>query len=655
MGCKSFGTAALLATVALHSSAAAATVASEEQGGGLRRKRSNTQQYKSSRQTPSKQGDNRRLTEESLADAAATNSIGDDLARRFFLPASHQALDDIDMRQLILEMNLDEGGSMSIMTLKPTREPTKQPSQSPTYSTYQPSTSHAPTLTDCQNPGTCENRLRDQIVAVSERVGSLDALDDPNSPQSQASDWIMEECNASIPIDPCTASQILLNEQRYALAVMYFSLTGDSWNGGSNPGLDNGAGEGVWLSGLNYCDWGSDISSQSGSSNQLVCDDVGNVLNLNLQSNNMAGPIPPEIGVFFAMTSYISFFNAQEGPIPTSLGLIKPLQTFDVESNNMDGDLFQPEYSGPDGLTEIVNFRASLNNFRGNIPSEIGEWRKLQNLWFADNEITGTIPNEIGNLVDMNAFLFYKNRIAGTIPPDIGNLNELTWIDMEDNEIVGTIPEEFYTNLELEEVIFKNNSLSGSISESVGDLTKLSTFWVSFNEFTDSIPSTFGNCLNLEELELQNNNLSGSIPDELGNLESIEFLSMEQNEITGSIPSGIFGVNLNALRILYLNNNQLSGTIPENYGQSQRLKDLWMNDNMLTGTVPIIAEGEFLFLEELLINNNDFTGEVDESLCLIRNDTIPGGNLGVFHSDCQPPSGGGQPQILCSCCTACFV
>jgi len=53
-------------------------------------------------------------------------------------------------------------------------------------------------------------------------------------------------------------------------------------------------------------------------------------------------------------------------------------------------------------LTNIVNFRASLNNFRGDVPAEIGLWTKLQNLWFADNEITGTIPAEIGNLVDMS-------------------------------------------------------------------------------------------------------------------------------------------------------------------------------------------------------------------------------------------------------------
>ena len=115
----------------------------------------------------------------------------------------------------------------------------------------------------------------------------------------------------------------------------------------------------------------------------------------------MVGQIPPEIGVFTRMTSYISFFNAQTGPLPSTLGYITPLSTFDVESNNLEGDLFQPEYAGPDGLRNITAFRASLNNFVGTIPAEIGQWTKIETLWFADNQITGTIPPEIGSLTEM--------------------------------------------------------------------------------------------------------------------------------------------------------------------------------------------------------------------------------------------------------------
>jgi len=632
------GTTVLLAIGALLTSASATNnVGGNDEGGGLRRKRT----------TDKKQQQHRRLTE--------ADGVDQELASRFFLPSKAQAeLDEIDMRELLFQMNVEMNLEMS-MSFITTPAPTKAPTPSPTQSTDAPSISTMPTLTNCDSPGTCQNRLRDQIFAVSVRMGTTEALDDPNSPQSQARDWILEECDATIPIDPCTASQLILNEQRYGLAVMYYGLGGDSWNAGANPGQDAAAGPGQWMSGLNYCEWGAEITGTGGSFKQLVCDDLGNVLNLNLQSNNMVGQIPPEIGVFFAMTSYISFFNAQSGPLPSTLGYILPLETFDVESNNLDGPLFQPEYAGPDGLKEIVNFRASLNNFVGTIPAEIGQWTKTQNLWFADNQITGTIPTEIGSLAEMGAFLFYKNKISGTIPPGIGNLNKLTWIDCEENQIVGTLPEEFYSNLELEEVILKSNSISGSVSSKVGDLSKLGTFWVSFNQLSATIPSTFGNLANLQELELQSNRLTGTIPSEFGTMGSIDFISLESNLLTGKIPTELFGTNLGGLRILYLNDNQLTGTIPSNYGSSPRLKDLWLSDNLLTGTLPIISEGEFLFLEELLINNNDITGVVDESVCLVRNNTIPGGQLGVFHADCQPPPNGGQPQIQCSCCTACFV
>jgi len=290
----SLGTALLTVGALLSSSAAATDQTSDS---GLRRKRSSdtSTQYKSrldnNRSFDRQQNQQRRLTEESerLPSPASNNEatagdVGEDLARKFFLPTNRQAqaLDDIDMQALILEMNFD-GGSMSFQTPEPTPPPTVKPTISPTFGTYPPSTSTMPTLTNCDNEGTCENRLAEQIMGVSVRVGTVETLSDPTSPQSQASAWILEECNADVPIDPCTSSQLILNEQRYALAVMYFSLTGDGWNAGSNAGLNKDSPAGTWMSGLNYCDWGTEISGANGSYNQLVCDEFGNVLNLNLR------------------------------------------------------------------------------------------------------------------------------------------------------------------------------------------------------------------------------------------------------------------------------------------------------------------------------------------------------------------------------------
>jgi len=170
---------------------------------------------------------------------------------------------------------------MSIQ-LSPTFFPTYLGSLS-TYSPTIDSGTYAPTSLNCALPGACANRLQEQIYSVSQRVGTVAALDDPTSPQSRARDWIVEECDADVPIDPCTESQIFLNEQRYALAVMYFSLGGEQWTYGSNPTLNKDAGAGVWMTGENFCDWTSEVMGKDGLYSQLICDEFGNVNSLNLR------------------------------------------------------------------------------------------------------------------------------------------------------------------------------------------------------------------------------------------------------------------------------------------------------------------------------------------------------------------------------------
>ena len=142
----------------------------------------------------------------------------------------------------------------------------------------------------CQQPTGCKKLLQDRIQAVSLRVStSNETLDDADSAQYRASEWLLEECDAAVPIDTCAESQMLLNEQRYALAVMYFSMGGEGWNEGSNPNLDEDAGEGTWLSGLDYCDWGTTVTGWWGK--QLICDDFGNVLKFQLGEFNIRGRV----------------------------------------------------------------------------------------------------------------------------------------------------------------------------------------------------------------------------------------------------------------------------------------------------------------------------------------------------------------------------
>lgn len=86
------------------------------------------------------------------------------------------------------------------------------------------------------------------------RIGSLvaddeDELTDGSSPQYDAMDWLVNDDPAELDFD-ATSTSILI--ERYALAVLYFALDGDSWD--SSYGF---------LSEDDVCDWngpGSDFT-----------------------------------------------------------------------------------------------------------------------------------------------------------------------------------------------------------------------------------------------------------------------------------------------------------------------------------------------------------------------------------------------------------
>ena len=105
-----------LVTTLLTLGALLSSVDAQAADSGLRRKRS---QYKSrldNNRSSHKQKKQRHLTEElkDNKEAKTKGDVGGDLAHKFFLPTNHEALDDVDMRALILEMNFD--GSMSFHT-----------------------------------------------------------------------------------------------------------------------------------------------------------------------------------------------------------------------------------------------------------------------------------------------------------------------------------------------------------------------------------------------------------------------------------------------------------------------------------------------------------------------------------------------------------
>ena len=79
------------------------------------------------------------------------------------------------------------------------------------------------------------------------------------------------------------------------------------------------------------------------------------------------------------------------------------------------------------------------NQLSGEIPSELGNLLKLQNLDLSSNWLSGEIPSELGNLLRLQRLDLSGNRLSGEIPAELGNLANLEHLYLDDNQLSGRI------------------------------------------------------------------------------------------------------------------------------------------------------------------------------------------------------------------------
>ncbi|KAK9167548.1 hypothetical protein Scep_002739 [Stephania cephalantha] len=72
----------------------------------------------------------------------------------------------------------------------------------------------------------------------------------------------------------------------------------------------------------------------------------------------------------------------------------------------------------------------SSNNFEGEIPELIGDFKSLVVLNLSYNSLEGRIPSSLGNLRDLQLLDLSNNNLSGEIPPELRNMNS----DGEDAE-----------------------------------------------------------------------------------------------------------------------------------------------------------------------------------------------------------------------------
>ncbi len=313
----------------------------------------------------------------------------------------------------------------------------------------------------------------------------------------------------------------------------------------------------------------------------------------------------PGPGTWGAETPLASWEGVVVDPV---IGRITELR---LQSKEIVG-LIPPELGE---LSELRDLDLSYNGFFGTIPAQVSQLTELTRLHLGHNRLAGPIPTHLARLTNLQELLLFLNKFTGSIPHEFSRLTALEYLHLDGNQLKGTIPDSLGELANLEYLSLSDNQLKGFIPTAVLNLTKLRHIDLSYNQLSGAIPSGLSMLKYLCQIHLRNNRFTGTIPDELGNLSNRQcyiYINLDNNQLTGTIPTNLGDLpNLRGLDVSY---NQLSGSIPAELGKSTKLVYLFLTHNQLTGRIPVeLSQLTSLFAIDLL-RGNRLTGPVPDAL-----------------------------------------
>jgi Leucine-rich repeat (LRR) protein len=428
------------------------------------------------------------------------------------------------------------------LTFQPSPTPSGSPSTQP---------SSFPTIMPSRTPSMLPSTAPTPVVLLMFRNSlpsyTTEQLSNASTSQSRALEWIAT--------DDRKRSNLWRMTQRFALATLYFSTSGqEKW--GSNEGWINST--------MNECGWFG-----------CECTDNGTIRGLNLDENRLVGAFPKEVSLLQNLaTLQLSWNTRLRGTLPSEIGRLTAMRTLEM---------------GDTGIS-------------GKLPAEIGNLTMLEEVYLSGSSISGTIPAILGRLTSLVELSLSGTRIFGPIPSSVGLLHRLTLLSLVGNQLSSTIPIEIGNLSSLSSIDLSSNLLIGAIPSSLWQVPFLDSVVLSYNSLNSTFPTEVGQALRLTYLNTEENNLVGTIPTQLGILSSLTRLSLNGNQLEGTIPTELGLLTNLGERGLYLQQNLLTGTLPTELGLLSNVRFMNFYQNQLRGSVPaelcaLVSKGLDLELE----------------------------------------------------------
>ncbi|XP_050279291.1 receptor-like protein 7 isoform X2 [Quercus robur] len=396
-----------------------------------------------------------------------------------------------------------------------------------------------------------------------------------------------------------SSTPLCLSDQSSALLHFRNSFfVGDSDNNCDYPPKNS------WKMGTNCCGWDG-----------VTCDTMtGHVIAVDLSCSRLVGPIHPNSTLFS----------------------LRHLQRLNLAYNDFVDSTISSKFGG---FANMTHLNLAYSSVAGNFPSEISHLSKLVSLDLTFNSFmrieTRSLKRLVQNLTHLTELVLDFVDMSSVSPNSFMNLSSsLTSLRLSVCGLKGRFPNNIFhlPNLQLLDLSY-NNNLTGSLP-TYNWSTPLKSLHLSGTEFPIDLPNSVSNLKSLKELYIGGCNFIGSSsPTFLSNLTQITSLDLSYNNFGGQFPWSL--LNFEVLTYLDLSNNNFIGQLPDlslNWTQvsssnssssnsssssqsvsqiPSKLVRLSLSHNLLNGTIPSWLY-DIPSLHELSLDNNRFTGQIDE-------------------------------------------
>ena len=194
------------------------------------------------------------------------------------------------------------------------------------------------------------------------------------------------------------------------------------------------------------------------------------------------------------------------------------------------------------------------------------DWSKALASWTcptpSDNSVGGSC-DPCGQQVWGNwDHIACRGKQLGYIVDEVPGTGVVTNVHVTDYGIEGPVPlKELCAFKSLREFDVDGGHLEGPIPSGFADcFPLLREIDLSYNWLSGDIPSKIANVKSLEQFKAEDNNLTGPIPDSIGTMKNLTWLRFAKNKMNGKIPESFSGTS-EQLYQLILDNNDFEGNL----------------------------------------------------------------------------------------------